>query len=52
MYLALTPKFTKNTKRKNETIFLKVIVVVINIYLAQIPCEYDQMRVTNKYDAN
>ena len=24
----------------------------INIYIAQIPCEYDQMRVTNKYDTN
>ena len=25
---------------------------IINIYIAQIPCEYDQMRVTNKYDTN
>ena len=25
-------------------------VIIINIYIAQIPCEYDQMRVTNKYN--
>ena len=24
----------------------------MNKYIAQIPCEYDQMRVTNKYDTN
>ena len=26
------------------------IMMIKNIYIAQIPCEYDQMRVTNKYD--
>ena len=29
-----------------------IIIIIINIYIAQIPCEYDQMRVTNKYDTN
>ena len=28
------------------------IIIVINIYIAQIPCKYVQMRVTNKYDTN
>ena len=28
------------------------IFFIINNYSAQIPCEYDQMRVTNKYDTN
>ena len=28
------------------------IIIVINIYIAQILCEYDQMRVTNEYDTN
>ena len=27
-------------------------LIIINIYIAQIPCEYDQMRITNKYDTN
>ena len=26
------------------------MIIIIVIYIAQIPCEYDQMRVTNKYD--
>ena len=25
-----------------------IIIIIINIYNTQIPCEYDQMRVTNK----
>ena len=29
-----------------------IIIITINIYIAQIPCEYDQMRVTNEYDTN
>ena len=29
-----------------------IIIIIINIYIAQIPCEYDQMRVTSKYDTN
>ena len=29
-----------------------IIIITINIYISQIPCEYDQMRVTNKYDTN
>ena len=24
-----------------------IIIIIINIFIAQIPCEYDQMRVTN-----
>ena len=29
-----------------------IIIIIINIYIAQIPCEYVQMRVTNKYYTN
>ena len=29
-----------------------IMIMIINIYIAQIPCEYDQMRITNKYDTN
>ena len=42
-----------------ETEFPKIILMmimimtmIINIYIAHIPREYDQMRVTNKYDTN
>ena len=31
---------------------LIIIIIIINIYIAQIPCEYVQMRVTNKYGTN
>ena len=31
-------------------IIIIIIIIMINIYIAQIPCEYDQMRVTKKYD--
>ena len=24
-----------------------IMIIIINIFIAQIPCEYDQMRVTN-----
>ena len=27
-------------------------IMIIDIYIAQMPCEYGQMRVTNKYDTN
>ena len=33
-------------------IIIIIIIIIINIYIVQIPCEYDQMRVTNKYDTN
>ena len=33
-------------------IIIIIIIIIINIYTAQIPCEYDQMRITNKYDTN
>ena len=33
-------------------IIIIITVIIINIYIAQIPCEYDQKRVTNKYDTN
>ena len=33
-------------------IIIITIIIVINIYIAQIPCKYVQMRVTNKYDTN
>ena len=33
-------------------IILIIIIIIINIYIVQIPCEYDQMRVTNKDDTN
>ena len=33
-------------------IIITIIIIIINIYIAQIPCEYVQMRVTNKYDTN
>ena len=26
-----------------------IVIIIINIYTVQIPCEYVQMRVTNKY---
>ena len=29
--------------------WLIIIIIIINIYIAQISCEYDQMRVTKKY---
>ena len=29
-------------------IIIIIIIIIINIYIAQIPCEYVQMRVTNK----
>ena len=32
-------------------VFLKIIIMN-NTYVAQIPCEYDQMRVTNKCDTD
>ena len=31
---------------------MMIIIIIINIYITQIPCEYDQMRVTNQYDTN
>ena len=31
---------------------MMMMMMMINIYIAQIPCEYDQMCVTNKYDTN
>ena len=33
-------------------IMIIIIIIIINIYIAQIPCEYVQMRVTNEYDTN
>ena len=33
-------------------IMIMIIIIIINIYIAQIPCEYVQMRVTNKYYTN
>ena len=33
-------------------IMIIIMIIIINIYIAQIPCEYDQMRVTKKYDTN
>lgn len=36
----------------NNTIITIIITIIINIYIAQIPCEYAQMRVTNKYKLN
>ena len=29
-------------------IIIIMIIIIINIYIAQIPCEYDQMHVTNE----
>ena len=29
-------------------IHITILIIIINICIAQIPCEYDQMRVTNK----
>ena len=37
-------------KLTNEIVLNKQIIIIINSYIAQILCEYDQMRVTNKYD--
>ena len=45
---------------KMKMIMIMIIILIItiyppaiiNIYIAQMPCEYDQMRVTNKYDTN
>ena len=31
-------------------VIIIIIITIINIYMAQIPCEYVQMHVTNKYD--
>ena len=28
-------------------IMIIIIIIIINIFIAQIPCEYDQMRITN-----
>ena len=33
-------------------IIIIITVIIINIYIAQIACEHDQKRVTNKYDTN
>ena len=33
-------------------IIIIITIIIINIYTAQIPCEYDQMRATNKHDTN
>ena len=33
-------------------ITIMIVITIINIYIAQKPCEYYQMRVTNKYDTN
>ena len=33
-------------------IIIIIIIIIINIYIAQIPCEYVQMRVTKKYYTN
>ena len=33
-------------------LIIMIIIIIINIYIAQIPCEYVQMRVTNEYDTN
>ena len=30
-------------------IIIIIIIIIINIYIAQISCEYDQMRVTKKH---
>ena len=45
-YVKITIKFTIFKLMKTY------YIIIINIYIAQIPCEYDQMRVTNKYDTN
>ena len=31
------------------SLLLVIILILINIYIVQIPCEYVQMHVTNKY---
>ena len=31
---------------------MMMMMMIINIYITQIPCEYDQIRTTNKYEAN
>ena len=36
--------------RKNVSQIIIIIIIIIYIFIAQIPCEYDQMRVTNKYN--
>ena len=33
-------------------IIIIIIIIIIHIYIEQIPFEYHQMRVTNKYDTN
>ena len=33
-------------------IIIILITIIINICIAQIPCEYNHMCVTNKYDAS
>ena len=37
---------------QSEVLIIIIIIIIINIYIALIPCEYVQMRVTNKYDTN
>ena len=42
--------FIKHVDCGREVSKEKKIIIIINIYIAQIPCEYVQMRVTNKYE--
>ena len=44
-------EITSRTDKDSQN-SLQLIIIIINIYIMQIPCEYDQMRVTNKYDTN
>ena len=37
---------------KEKLFLVRIITITINIYIAQISCEYDQMCVTNKYETN
>ena len=45
--------YSSNGEKKEITVLIIIIIIIIiNIYTAQIPLEYVQMHVTNKYDTN
>ena len=49
-YLLQSVPLSFNGDMKNYPVV--IIIIIINIYIAQISCEYDQMRVTNNYKTN
>ena len=46
LWLHAKKKKKKNTKEMVLLNIIIIIIIIINIYIAQISCEYDQMRVT------